>query len=84
MKILKLLEKEMKVVPKNHYRNLWLAVGMSAIGVPIGLVFGLCLGNIGLLGTGLPIGMAIGMVFGSNMDNKAFKEGRQLDMEVLI
>lgn len=27
-KIVKLLEKELKIVPKNYYRNIWLAVGM--------------------------------------------------------
>ena len=40
-KILKLLEKELKIVPKDYYRNLWLAVGMSAFGVPIGIAYSL-------------------------------------------
>jgi len=35
-----------------------------------------------MLGIGLPIGMAIGVKVGSNMDKKAFNEGRQLDFEV--
>lgn len=81
-KILKQLEKELKIVPKNHYRNLWLVLGMSAFGLPIGVGIGMALGNIGLLAIGLPIGMGIGVAAGSAMDKKAFNEGRQLDIEI--
>lgn len=80
--ILKLIEKELKFVTKNHYRNTWLAVGMAAFGLPLGVVFGTSLGNMGLLGIGLPIGMVIGMAVGSGMDKKAHEEGRQLDLEI--
>ena len=80
--ILKQLEKEMKVVPINYYRNLWLVLGMTTFGLPMGVSIGLSLGNIGLLGIGLPIGMVIGMAVGSNMDKKALQEGRQLNFEV--
>jgi hypothetical protein len=79
---LKLIEKELKLVQKNHYRNLWMVLGMSAIGLPLGVAFGTSMGNIGLIGIGLPIGMAIGIALGSDMDKKAFKAGRQLDFEV--
>lgn len=78
-KSIQLLEKELKLVVKNHYRNVWLAVGMSAFGVPLGVVFGM---NMDLIGLGLPIGMVIGMVIGTRMDKKAFEEGRQLDLEI--
>ena len=81
-KIIKVVEKELKIVPKNYYRNLWLILGMSAFGIPIGVAFGSSIGNMGLLGIGLPIGMGIGIVVGSGMDKKAFKEGRQLDIEI--
>ncbi|WP_210465778.1 hypothetical protein [Rufibacter roseolus] len=80
--ILKLVEKELKLVPKAHYRNMGLAGGMSAIGLPIGVVFGLTLGNMAFLGLGLPIGLAIGSAVGAGMDKKAFEEGRQLDVEI--
>jgi len=80
--LIHLLEKELKLVVKNHYRNLWLALGMSAFGVPLGVAFGAVLDNMGLLGIGLPIGMAIGMAIGTTMDKKAFEEGRQLDLEI--
>ena len=80
--IVKLVEKHHKIVPKNYYRNIWLAVGMSAIGLPIGTLFGLLMGNMALLAIGLPIGMGIGVVVGTNMDKKAAAEGRQLDIEL--
>lgn len=73
-KILKLLEKELKWVPKNHYRNTWLAIGLAAFGIPLGAAFS----NIGL---GMPLGMIFGMVVGSFMDKKARKEGKQIDIE---
>ena len=80
--ILKLVEKELKLVPKNHHRNVWLAVGMSAFGIPIGVAFGASMDNMAFLGVGLPIGMVIGMAVGSRMDKKALEEGKQLDLEV--
>ena len=79
-KIITQLEKKLKVVPKNHYRNSWLAIGMSAFGIPLGIAFGTSLGNMAFLGIGLPIGMAIGLAIGTGMDQKAFEEGRQLDI----
>jgi hypothetical protein len=80
--ILKLIEKELKIVTKNHYRNTWLAVGMAVFGIPLGVAFGASLGNMAFLGIGLPIGMAIGIAVGSGMDKKAFEEGRQIDLEI--
>lgn len=82
LKIIKLIEKELKIVPINYYRNLWLALGMSAFGLPIGVALGLSLGNIALLGIGLPIGIAVGISIGTAMDKKAKEEGRQLDIEL--
>jgi hypothetical protein len=80
--ILKMLEKELKLVPKNYYRNMWLAIGMAVFGLPLGVVFGASLGNMAFIGIGLPIGMVIGMGVGAEMDKKAFREGRQLDIEI--
>jgi uncharacterized oligopeptide transporter (OPT) family protein len=78
--ILKVIEKESKLVVKNHHRNLWLVLGMSTFGIPMGVAFGISMGNLGLLGLGLPIGMAIGVAVGTSLDTKAAKEGRQLDV----
>ncbi len=33
--IIKFSEKEFKIVPENYYRNLWLAIGMTALDVEI-------------------------------------------------
>lgn len=79
--ITKLIEKELKVVPKNYYRNLWLALGMTAFGLPLGVALGLSIGNIGLLGIGLPIGMVIGLLVGTQMDKKALEDGKQLNIK---
>ena len=80
-KILRILEKELKLVPKNYYRNLWLALGMSVFGIPMGAAFGVALDSMAFLGIGLPIGMVIGMAVGSEMDKKAAKENRQLNID---
>lgn len=81
-KILKQVEKDFKIVPQNYYRNLWLALGMSSFGIPIGVAFGISMGNLGLLGLGLPIGLVIGIAVGSRMDKKALLEGRQLNLAI--
>lgn len=80
--ILKQVEKEHKIVPKNYYRTLWMVLGMCVFGLPIGVAFGLSIGNIGLLAIGLPIGMGIGIAVGMLMDKKAMNEGRQLNIEI--
>lgn len=81
-KILKLVEKELQLVPKNHYRNLWMALGISAFGLPLGIVFGLTLDNMAFLGIGLPFGIALGIALGTAMDNKALANNKQLDVEI--
>lgn len=78
---LKILEKEQKYVPKNHYRNLWMVIGMSAFGIPIGAALGASLDNMGLFSIGLPLGMAVGIAVGTGLDKKALEQGNQLDFE---
>ena len=80
--IVNILLKEVKIVPKNYYRNLWLGLGMAVFGVPLGVAFGAALDNMAFLGIGLPMGMAIGIAVGTAMDEQAKKEGRQLDVEL--
>lgn len=81
--ILRLLEKNHKLVVKSHYRNLWMSIGLGAFGTPIGVALGFSQGNMGLIGIGLPVGMVIGIAIGARMDIKAKVEGRQLDIEVV-
>lgn len=81
-KIIRMLQKEHKIVPKNQFRNTWMAIGMSAFGIPMGVAFGSALQNMAFLGIGIPIGMVIGMAIGAGMDKKAAEEGRQLDIQI--
>lgn len=80
--ILNQLAKQSKIVSKNYYRNMWMALGMSIFGIPFGLMFSAALDNYGFLGIGLPMGMPIGMAIGVIMDKKAEQEGRQLQTEL--
>lgn len=80
--ILKLIEKDLKLVPKSYYRTLWLALGMTAFGIPLGVLAGILLGKSGLFAIGLPIGVAIGVTVGTLMDKTAAKENRQLNLEI--
>ncbi|MEM6523440.1 MAG: hypothetical protein AAGF85_02250 [Bacteroidota bacterium] len=79
--LLKYLEKNEKIVVKNYYRKLWLVLGMTVYGIPVGLLFSLAIGNMAFIAIGLPIGMAVGIGVGTNMDKKAAREGRQLNIE---
>ncbi len=81
--VFSLLERELKLVPKNYYRNRWMALGI-AFGVPLGTLFGYVLGNIGLLGIGIPIGMIIGIGIGNVKDTQTVQAGNQLDIDMLF
>lgn len=80
-RLLRILEKKLKWVPKHHYRTLWTGMGMAVFGIPMGAAFGMSLGNMAFLGIGIPIGMGIGIAVGTAMDAQAAKEGRQLDLD---
>jgi len=78
-KIIKLLEKELKIVPKHYYRGYGIIMGMI-MGMPLG-IFGLFI-NAALLGAGTLVGSLIGLIIGWQMDKKAAKAGRQLDVVI--
>ena len=80
--ILFLLQRELKIVPKNRYRSLWMVLGMTVFGFPVGIAYGAAIGNVGLFPTGIGFGMVIGLLLGSRMDKKAFEERRQLGVDV--
>ena len=81
-RIMQQLEKEHNIVSQYYYRNMWLAVGMAAFGIPLGVAIGASLGNMAFLSFGLPIGLGIGVAVGTAKDKKAFREGRQLDLKI--
>ncbi|MHA6280723.1 hypothetical protein ACXYMT_11130 [Salinimicrobium sp. CAU 1759] len=77
--IFKQLEKQENLVPRNYYATLWLPLGMTAFGLPLGVVVYILTGNVAFIGIGLPIGMALGSFYGATLDKKAEKEGRVLN-----
>lgn len=79
--ILKLIEKELNLVTKNHYRNTWFVIGMG-LGIAIGSAIGSSSGNTSLLALGIPIGFSIGAAIGTSKDKKAKDNGLQLDIEI--
>lgn len=79
---LKLIERELKLVTKNYYRNEWIALGMATFGIPFGVAWGVILGNMAFLAIGLPMGMVLGAAFGSAKDKKAYQNGKQLDVDM--
>lgn len=70
--ILKLLEKELGWVTKDHYRNLWMSIGVA-----LGVAFSASFDNNGM---GLIIGLVVGLTVGLNLDKKAAQSGKQLDL----
>lgn len=84
-KIMKLIKKELRIVPKDYYRKVGPFNGLVP-GNIIGLAFAhntavnvtLTI-NITIYLATVAIGMIIGYVLGKRMDEKAFEERRQLD-----
>lgn len=72
------LVKKHGLVRPNHYRDQWMAIGISLFGIPLGVGIGAALGNMAYLAIGLPFGLSIGTVVGMNKDNKARAEDRVL------
>jgi len=81
-RIVQRIHNKLKLVPKNYYRNQWMALGMTIFGLPLGIAFAFAIDNMAFLAIGLPIGMPIGMAIGANKDQQAAKEGRQLDVVI--
>ena len=79
--IIIIMEQEINLVPKNHYRRKFILLGSLLFGVPLGLSTGLIFKQLVLVGALLPVGMAIGFLIGTRLDKKALKENRQLSLE---
>ncbi len=79
--ILKQIEKNLKLVSKHHFRQLWMVYGMLA-----GVVFSSLSSSFGIIGIGfsggmgISIGMLIGIMIGANLDQQAEKNGAQLEV----
>lgn len=69
-----------KLYTENYHQHNWLAIGMGAFGLPIGLAFSAASGNYGFVGLGLPIGLSIGIALGTHLDKKAAKAGKQIKL----
>lgn len=78
--LLRMLQEKMNWVPKDFYRNQWMALGMVVFGLPLGIALGIALDNMAFMAAFMPIGLAIGMGLGAGMDKKAAEEGRVLDL----
>lgn len=74
--LLKVFQKEHDMVSPSYYRTLWLSIGMSVFGIPLGLIFSSALNNFAFLGIGLSIGIAIG----NAKDKKAKEEGKVINI----
>ncbi|HET8858819.1 hypothetical protein [Marivirga sp.] len=79
--ILRLVRKELRLIPKNYYTYLWMALGMAVFGLPLGIFYGKIIDNMGLVSLGLPIGLGIGIMVGMGLDSKVKKEGRQINAD---
>jgi len=62
---LKFLEEEFSLIPKNHYTDIYMIIGMCS-----GMIFSLYIDAINLL-IGMLIGMVIGLTVGVTKDKKA-------------
>ncbi len=79
--ILSMLQKQLHLVPRNYYQRMWMALGITAFGLPMGVVFGVILDNLACMALALPMGLLFGIMIGSSMDKKALLSGRQLDLD---
>lgn len=80
--LLKIIHSKLKLVTRNHYRNMWMAIGLAVFGIPMGVAIGFIIDNIGLLGIGLPFGFLFGLIVGNILDKKAIEEDRQLPVDI--
>ncbi|MEL7533701.1 MAG: hypothetical protein AAFN10_20480 [Bacteroidota bacterium] len=78
--IVRIVKKDMNLSTKGYYMTMGMSLGMAAFGIPLGIMFGAAMDNMGLMSIGIPIGLGIGMSIGTAMDQKAAKEGRQLSI----
>ncbi|MFY1046135.1 hypothetical protein [Chryseobacterium sp. GP-SGM7] len=80
--IVKYVENNHKIFPKNYHRNMWVGLGALVFGLPIGLLLAYIFNNARFFALGLITGAGIGTLAGISMDKKVLREGRQLTIEL--
>lgn len=80
--VLKILHDDLGLVPKNYYRNFGLAIGMSVIGVPIGVLLSELLNDYSYVAFGFLLGMIAGLAIGNLFDKNALENNQQLQLEI--
>lgn len=73
--------KKFNLTTPNFYQTQWIGIGMTAFGIPFGLIFSFALDNFAFIGIGIPFGLSIGLALGAGKDKKAKEEGTQLSVQ---
>ena len=73
--------KDHKLVTPKYYQNLWMVLGMTVFGMPIGIAIFTATGNAAFISIGMPIGLPLGLAIGVQLDKKAMEEGKALVFE---
>lgn len=81
-RIINKMVQDLKLYPKQYHQNMWLALGMSVFGIPIGMLMSIVLDSMAFIGIGLPLGLSIGIFVGQAKDKKAKSEGKQIDTQI--
>jgi hypothetical protein len=80
--LLSYLQKNEGIYAKNHFMTLYMAVGMTAIGLPAGIIFSFIVDNTAFIGVGLPVGLSIGLAVGRQKDLQIKAKGKQINYSV--
>lgn len=81
-KLLISLHRDLGLVPKNYYRNYGLAIGMSVIGVPIGVLLSILFNDYSYIAIGYMLGIVAGLAIGKLFDKNALENNQQLQLEI--
>ena len=92
-RIVVLLKNTLGIVPSGYYKAYWMSMGVF-VGFMIGALIGFLTGDItdmdslidsitdlDSVGIGLPLGVLPAYIYGHFADKKAYKEGRELNVE---
>ena len=81
--VLTFIDEQLELVPKHHFRALWILYASLAAAVLSSVFHSSGFMSIGALASVfLPISVLIGIFVGTYLDNRAKKEGRQIELEL--